>query len=74
LKPGVNAMPEEIKIEITYNPMNGDIKINSTAENKVVMYGVLEAAKDAIQEQFMGGKSGIVVPQIVLPPIRRNGG
>ena len=40
----------DIELTIRFNQVTGDLSIAGPVENKVMAYGLLEAAKDAIRE------------------------
>lgn len=58
-------MADKVTLEILFEPSTGNIAVNGPIHNKVLCYGILEAAKAAIKD-FEGEKPGA----IVLPPTR----
>ena len=49
---------------------NGQVEISGPIENKMLVYGMLESARDAIQEHTARvAKGGLVVPKMsIVPP------
>lgn len=61
---------EDARLIISLEP-NGQVTVNGPIANKLLCYGLLEAAKDAIKEWKPAETNRIVVPQFVPPA---NGG
>lgn len=52
-----------IELKITHNPETGALGISGPIQNKLLVYGMLELAKEAIASQEQQA-----APQITLPP------
>ena len=60
-------------ISILIEFQNGQIKVTGAINDKVLAYGLLEAARDVIQDH-VNAQSKIVVPAAAIPALGRNGG
>ena len=68
--PGIGT-PEPITILITYDRGSGNLNIQGPISDRVLTYGILEAAKEALVKMGMEhGKSGAQGSRI-LTPFRR---
>lgn len=57
-------MDQKPRLIIELEP-NGQVVVNGPIQNKLLCYGLLEAAKDAIKEYKPEEEKRIVVPQMV---------
>lgn len=56
--------PEAVTLTVTMTP-DGNVNVNGPIANKVLCYGLLELAKDAIRRY---NPERIVRPSLVVPP------
>jgi hypothetical protein len=56
--------PAAVVLTITYTP-DGNVNVNGPIANKVLCYGMLELAKDAIRRY---NPNRVVQPSLVMPP------
>lgn len=56
-------MPEKIQLEILFDPSTGNIAVNGPIHNKVICFGILECAKNAIQNFEGGPATGLILPK-----------
>jgi hypothetical protein len=69
--------PEKIQLVLTFDPATGSVEASGPVNNKLLCYGILEMARDAIQrfnakdeETRQGEVKGprILLPRGPLPP------
>lgn len=59
-----------IRLVIELDPASGNINVNGPIDNKMLSYGMLECARDAIRDhiQQQAIRNGLVVARGKLPP------
>lgn len=55
-------MPQELTLTITLNLQNGQVSVSGPIDNKMMAYGMLGAAKDAIYDYAEQQKNRLVQP------------
>jgi hypothetical protein len=59
----------KMQLVIELDPATGGLTVNGALDNKLVAYGMLEMAKEAIADfHHNKAKSGLVVPLQKIPP------
>jgi hypothetical protein len=59
--------PEPITVVITYDPLNGNLNLQGPLNNRVLIYGILVSAMEAVLRQSLqGGSEGgrILIPKM----------
>lgn len=56
------AAPQLPVIAITFNPADGSVSVNGAIENKLLAFGMLELAKEAISEYHKQAMARIQAP------------
>ena len=75
-KNGETQQPEQqvIQILVEFNTTTGEISVNGPLDNRVLCYGILELAREAVhnryQQQRKEQQGKIIVPDVGIPPLR----
>ena len=57
-----------VTLTISYNPQTGQIAVNGPLDQKVLCYGLLEAARDTIKDLKPQPGNGLTLPHLQIPP------
>jgi hypothetical protein len=69
--PTVAVPSNVVKLEILYDQSTGAVTVNGPVDNGIFCYGLLECARQTIQNHIAAKVSGSrIVPANVLPMIR----
>lgn len=60
-------MSVQVELRITFSN-EGEIRVHGPIHDKILCFGLLELAKDAIKNYKPEEKQNIVVPTLVMPP------
>ena len=56
---------DNIELKITMSP-SGQVQVTGPIQNKMLCYGMLEAAKDAVRD-FVNQNQSVIIPARVIP-------
>ena len=56
-----------IEVTITYDETTGRLGINGPFQNKMLMYGLLEMAKEAVATVGKGAQEQRIAPATIMP-------
>jgi len=60
---------QEVQLIVTLNTVNGQVSVSGPIQNKILCYGLLEAAKDAVRDYVAKNQNRITLATPV-PPVR----
>jgi len=61
-------MDNNIELKIVLNQVTGEVSLSGPLENKVMVYGLLESAKDAMRLHSVSNQPGKILPVLGALP------